>query len=157
MADRNLYDVLGVSRDATQDDIRKAYRRLAREHHPDVNRDPEAERRFKEINLAYQTLSDPAKRRQYDLFGGEGLSPDMFGGFGDLADIFDAFFGGSPFGRSTGRGRRRTRTSRGADLHVVLDLTFEEAGFGTSREVAVDTLRTCERCAGSGSEPGTHP
>jgi molecular chaperone DnaJ len=158
MAERDLYEVLGVSREATQEDIKKAYRRLARSHHPDVNReDPEAERRFKEINLAYQTLSDPAKRRQYDLFGGEGLSPDMFGGFGDLADIFEAFFGGSPFGRRTGWTRRRTRTARGADLRVVLDLTFEEAAFGTTKEVEVNTLRTCDRCAGSGSEPGTHP
>jgi molecular chaperone DnaJ len=158
MADRDLYEVLGVSREATQEDIKRAYRRLARQHHPDVNReDPQAERQFKEINLAYQTLSDPAKRRQYDLFGGEGLSPDMFGGFGDLADIFEAFFGGSPFGRTTGRARRRTRTSRGADVHLVLALTFEEAAFGTQKEVSVDTLRKCERCSGSGSEPGTHP
>jgi molecular chaperone DnaJ len=155
MAERDLYGVLGVPREATQDDIRKAYRRLAREHHPDVNSsDPEAERRFKEINLAYQTLSDPAKRRQYDLFGGEGLSPDMFG-FGDLTDIFEAFFGPSPFGRS--RTRRRTRTARGHDLRVVLPLTFEEAVFGSTKEVRVDSMETCDRCAGSGAERGTAP
>lgn len=154
MADRNLYDVLGVSRDATQDDIRKAYRRLAREHHPDVNRDPEAERRFKEINLAYQTLSDPARRRQYDLFGGEGLSPDLFG-FGDLGDIVEAFFGPSPFGR--GRTRHRARTDRGSDLRVTLSLTFEDAVFGASKEVPVNGLRLCDRCGGTGCEPGTHP
>jgi molecular chaperone DnaJ len=158
MAERDLYQVLGVSREATQEEIKRAYRRLAREHHPDVNRgDPEAERRFKEVNLAYQTLSDPARRRQYDLFGGEGLSPDMFGGFGDLADIFEAFFGGSPFGRAASRPRRRTRTARGADLHAVLELGFEEAAFGTRQEVTIDARRTCERCGGSGSEPGTHP
>ncbi|MGH2673871.1 MAG: molecular chaperone DnaJ [Actinomycetota bacterium] len=154
MAERDLYDVLGVSRDATQDDIRKAYRRLAREHHPDVNSEPEAERRFKEINLAYQTLSDPAKRRQYDLFGGEGLTPDMFG-FGDLSDIFEAFFGPSPFGRT--RSRQRTRMVRGHDLRVILPLTFEEAVFGTSKEIRVDGLKVCERCGGTGCEPGTHP
>jgi molecular chaperone DnaJ len=154
MADRNLYDVLGVSRDATQDDIRKAYRRLAREHHPDVNRDPEAERRFKEINLAYQTLSDPARRRQYDLFGGEGLSPDLFG-FGDLGDIVEAFFGPSPFGRA--RTRHRGRTDRGSDLRVTLSLTFEDAVFGASKEVPVNGLRLCDRCGGTGCEPGTHP
>src|SRR5919106_6279522 len=157
MADRNLYDVLGVSRDATQDDIRKAYRRLAREHHPDVNRDPEAERRFKEINLAYETLSDPAKRRQYDLFGGAGLTPDMFSvGFGDLSDIFEAFFGPSPFTRARG-GRRRTRTVRGRDVHVVLELDFEEAAFGATKEVRVEGLEACGRCTGTGCEPGTHP
>jgi molecular chaperone DnaJ len=155
MADRDLYGVLGVSRDATQEDIKKAYRRLAREHHPDVNEDPEAERRFKEINLAYQTLSDPAKRRQYDLFGGEGLTPDMFG-FGDLTDIFEAFFGSSPFGRSR-RSARPTRTVRGRDLRVVLPLTFEEAVFGTSREVQVESLEVCDRCLGTGCEPGTFP
>jgi molecular chaperone DnaJ len=155
MAQRDLYGVLGVSRDATQEDIRKAYRRLARAHHPDVNEDPQAERRFKEINLAYQTLSDPAKRRQYDLFGGEGLTPDMFG-FGDLSDIFEAFFGPSPFGRGA-RTRHRTRTARGRDLHVVLPLTFEESIFGTSKDVRVDGLEACARCGGSGCEPGTFP
>jgi len=154
MAKRDLYDVLGVSHDATQEDIRRAYRRLARAHHPDVNRDPEAERRFKEVNLAYQTLSDPAKRRQYDLFGGEGLSPDMFG-FGDLTDIFEAFFGPSPFGRT--RVGRRTRATSGRDLRVILPLTFEEAVFGTSKDVQVDQLQVCERCGGTGCEPGTHP
>src|ERR671919_1666997 len=154
MAERDLYDVLGVSRDATQDDIRKAYRRLAREHHPDVNQDPEADRRFKEINLAYQTLSDPARRRQYDLFGGEGISPDVFG-FGDLGDIVEAFFGGSPFGRA--RTRRRTRTARGSDVRVTLPLTFEEAVFGATKEVPVRALRLCDRCQGTGAEPGTFP
>jgi molecular chaperone DnaJ len=154
MSERDLYDVLGVSRDATQEDIRSAYRRLAREHHPDVNRDPEAERRFKEINLAYQTLSDPARRRQYDLFGGEGISPDLLG-FGDLGDIVEAFFGGSPFGRA--RTRRRARTVRGSDLRVTLPLTFEEAVFGATKEVPLRSLRLCDRCQGTGCEPGTVP
>jgi molecular chaperone DnaJ len=151
MAERDLYDVLGVSRDATQEDIKRAYRRLA---HPDVNQEPEAERRFKEINLAYQTLSDPARRRQYDLFGGEGLSPDLFG-FGDLGDIVEAFFGPSPFGRA--RTRRRTRTTRGSDLRVMLSLAFEEAVFGASKEVSLNALRLCDRCQGTGAEPGTFP
>jgi molecular chaperone DnaJ len=154
MAQRDLYQVLGVSRDASQDDIKKAYRRLAREYHPDVNQDPEAEHRIKEINLAYQTLSDPGRRRQYDMFGGEGLTPEMFGFMGDIGDIFEAFFG-SPFGRRTGT-RRRTRTGRGADLHVALVLTFEEAAFGTKKDVEVETLETCGRCGGNGAEPGTH-
>jgi molecular chaperone DnaJ len=157
MARRDLYEVLGVSSDATQEDIRKAYRKLARTHHPDVNHhDPDAERRFKEINLAYQTLSDPAKRRQYDLYGGEGLSPDMFG-FGDLTDIFEAFFGSSPFGGGRPGQRQRTRTSRGRDLHLVLELDFEEAAFGATKEVRVETQEMCDRCGGTGAEPGTHP
>jgi molecular chaperone DnaJ len=156
MAQRDLYEVLGVTQDATQDEIKRAYRRLAREHHPDVNHhDPEAELRFKEINLAYQTLSDPARRRQYDLYGGEGLSPDMFG-FGDISDIFEAFFGPSPFGRAR-TGGRRTRVARGRDLHRVLELDFEEAVFGATKEVRVDTLELCDRCGGSGAEPGTAP
>ncbi len=156
MADRDLYTVLGVSRDATQEDIKKAYRALARSYHPDVSDDPQAEVRIKEINLAYQTLSDPARRRQYDLFGGEGFTQDMFG-FGDLGDIFEAFFGGSPFGRTGTRGRRRTRTARGADLRTLLELTFEEAAFGTHKEVQLETLATCDQCGGNGSAPGTFP
>jgi molecular chaperone DnaJ len=157
VAERDLYEVLGVTREASQEEIKKAYRRLAREHHPDVNQgNPEAERRFKEINLAYQTLSDPARRRQYDLFGGEGLTPDMFGFGSDIGDIFEAFFGGSPFGR-TRTGRRRTRARRGADLHTVLDLTFVEGAFGARKEVRVESLKTCDRCGGNGSEPGTFP
>lgn len=153
---RDLYQVLGIRRDASPQDIKKAFRQLAREYHPDVNSDPEAEHRFKEISLAYETLSDPAKRHQYDMFGGEGFSRDMFSFLGDMDDIFEAFFG-SPFGRTRSRGRGRTRTRRGADLHVILDLTFEEAAFGTRKDVDVERLSQCERCGGNGAEPGTHP
>jgi molecular chaperone DnaJ len=155
VAASDLYEVLGVTREASQEDIKKAYRRLARQFHPDVNSsDPEAERRFKEINLAYQTLSDPSRRRQYDTFGGEGFTPDAF--MGDIGDLFEAFFGRSPFG-STRTGRRRTRARRGGDLHSVLDLTFEEAAFGVKKEVEVESLGTCQRCGGGGCEPGTFP
>ncbi|MGH2711859.1 MAG: molecular chaperone DnaJ [Actinomycetota bacterium] len=151
---RDLYDVLGVSREATQDEIKKAFRALAREFHPDVNKDPEAERRFKEANLAYETLSDPAKRRRYDMFGGEGFTPDMFS-FGDLSGIFEAFFGGgSPFGRTA---TRQSRTARGADQRLILEIAFEEAVFGAQREIAIEALEACERCGGKGSEPGTEP
>ena len=152
---RDLYEVLGVTRDATQDDIKKAFRALARQHHPDVNQnDPDSERRFKEINLAYETLSDPGKRRQYDLFGGEGLSPDMFS-FGDISDVFEAFFGGaSPFSR--GGGVRQT-SQRGRDLHLVMELPFEESVFGVQKEISVQNRETCETCGGSGAEPGTSP
>ncbi len=151
---KDLYQVLGVGRDATQEDIKKAFRRLAREHHPDVSGDPESEHRFKEVNLAYETLSDPEKRRRYDTFGGEGFTPDMFN-FGDITEVFEAFFGGGAFGGARTRGVRRTRTGRGSDLHLALDLAFEEAAFGVTREVRIDRLTTCERCAGTGAEPGT--
>lgn len=148
---RDLYQVLGVARDATQEEIKKAYRRLARALHPDVSDDPEADQKFKEVNLAYQTLSDPAKRRQYDQFGGEGFSPDMFSFMGDVSDIFEAFFGvrTSP--------RRRGRTRQGADLHAVLELSFEEAVFGAEREVEVETAKQCPECGGAGTAAGTEP
>jgi molecular chaperone DnaJ len=152
---RDLYQVLGVPSDASAEEIKRAYRKLARQYHPDVSQDPEADRRFKEINLAYQTLSDPAKRRQYDMFGGEGLTPDMFGFGPDLADLFGAFFGGS-FTRTRSRGRP-TRARRGGDLHVLIELTFEEAAFGVHREIQVESLERCARCGGNGAEPGTFP
>jgi molecular chaperone DnaJ len=152
----DLYAVLGVRPESSDDEIKRAYRKLARELHPDVNKDPEAERRFKEVSVAYQTLSDPARRRQYDLFGsgqGGGI-PDLFP-FGDMGDLFDVFFGGNVGSRR--RGGRRSRTRQGEDLFVRLTLTFEEAAFGTSKEVKVDTMETCGRCQATGCEPGTHP
>lgn len=151
----DLYAVLGVRREATDDEIRKTYRRLARELHPDVNKDPEAERRFKQITAAYQTLSDPARRRQYDRFGMQGVGPDLFP-FGDVGDIFDVFFGGG-FGGRRQRTRRRTRSHRGEDVFVELTVGFEEAAFGVQREVTVDRLQECPRCQGNGCEPGTYP
>ncbi len=151
---RDLYEVLGVSRDASQEEIKKAYRRLARDYHPDVSDDPDAEHKFKEINLAYQTLSDPAKRRQYDMYGGEGFTLDMFDFMGDITDIFEAFFG-APFGRRTGR--QAPRTARGSNVHLGLALTFEEAAFGVTRDVEVERLAVCDRCGGGGAEPGSAP
>ncbi|MBA3552048.1 MAG: molecular chaperone DnaJ [Actinobacteria bacterium] len=148
----DLYSVLGVPRGASDEDIRRAYRKLARELHPDVNDDPEAERRFKQVTAAYQTLSDPARRRQYDMFGGQ-AGPDLFP-FGDMGDIFDVFFGGGLGGRRTRT--RPTRTRRGEDLFIRVELTFEEAAFGVRKEIRADTLEECTRCSGSGCEPGTH-
>jgi molecular chaperone DnaJ len=151
----DLYAVLGVGPGASDEEIKRAYRKLARELHPDVNKDPDAERRFKEVSAAYQTLSDPARRRQYDLFGSGrgGAVPDFFP-FGDMGDIFDVFFGGGVGSRRRTGGRSRTR--RGEDLFVQLTLTFEEAAFGAQKEVGVDSLEACPRCTGTGCEPGTH-
>jgi len=150
----DLYAILGVSRDASPDEIRSAYRRLARELHPDVNGDPEAERRFKEITAAYETLSDPDRRARYDAFGTSGaVPPDLFP-FGDFGDLFDVFFGGGM--RVGGRRRpKRSRRQRGRDLLTALDLEFEEGVFGAEKEVDIEALSHCERCEGFGTEPGT--
>jgi molecular chaperone DnaJ len=153
----DLYSLLGVRPDASEEEIKRAYRRLAREYHPDVSKDPDAEARFKEINAAYETLKDPVRRRQYDLFGsGGGVAGSVFP-FGDVGDIFDVFFGGGFGGGRRPRDRRRSRTRRGDDLFVSLSLSFEEAVFGVKRDVEVETLVRCARCNGSGCEPGTHP
>ena len=153
---RDYYEVLGVSSSSSDEEIKKAFRRLALEYHPDRNRDADAEGRFKEVNEAYQVLSNPEKRTAYDRFGHAAVSTDggtsrgfegfdTFGGFGD---IFDAFFGG--FGRRT-----RTEPRGGRDLELGLTLSFEEAVLGTQREVEVSRTEVCERCQGSRSEPGT--
>lgn len=154
MAD-DLYDVLGVARNATAEEIKKAYRRLARQHHPDANPgDVEAEVRFKEIANAYEVLSDPERRSRYDTFGSDGAGMGDAGFGGGLGDIFDAFFGaasGGGFG-----GTRRTGPPRGGDLEVVLDLTFEEAVFGTNAPVKVQVQSPCDTCEATGAAPGTH-
>ena len=158
MAD--LYEVLGVSRSAGDDEIKKAYRRLAREHHPDMNPgDARAEEQFKQLTVAYETLSDPEKRRRYDTFGDAGLGggggQDPFGGFGaggGLGDLLGAFFGA---GGANGRTRGPTGPPQGPDLETVLDLEFSEAVFGANREVALRTAVTCETCTGSGAAAGT--
>ncbi len=163
MAD--LYGVLGVSRGAGDDEIKKAYRKLARELHPDLNPgDVTAEERFKQVGVAYETLSDPEKRRRYDTFGDASLGgsggQDPFGGFGGgagggLNDLIDAFFGGS--GGGNGRSRGAGGPPRGPDLETVLDLEFSEAVFGANREVSIRAAVTCETCAGSGAAAGTQP
>lgn len=155
----DLYEVLGVPRDATPEQIKKAYRALARKLHPDANPDdPEAEARFKEVALAYEVLSDPEKRRRYDTYGPEGLrgmaagDSDLFGGLGD---IFEAFFGGGIFGQQRAGGR--SGPPRGQDLEVVADLDFEEAVFGGQHAVTVRTAVPCDDCGASGAAPGTRP
>lgn len=155
----DYYELLGVGRDATTDDIKKAYRRLARQLHPDANPgDAGAEARFKEVALAYETLSDPEKRRRYDLFGPEGAAAgagaDPFGFGGGLGDIFEAFFGGNSFGG--GRGGA-AGPMRGTDLEVVVDLSFEQAVFGAQQPVTVKTAVACATCDATGAAPGTSP
>lgn len=156
----DYYELLGVARDASADEIKKAYRRVARQLHPDVNPgDAHAEERFKEVTLAYEVLSDPNARRRYDQFGPDGARAaggDPFAGFGGgLGDIFDAFFGGSGSGFG-GRGGPRGPV-RGGDLEAVLDLDFTEAVFGVERELSVRAPATCPECSGSGAAPGTSP
>jgi molecular chaperone DnaJ len=154
----DLYAVLGVTSEASGEDIKRAYRQLARELHPDVNADPQAEQRFKEITAAYDTLSDPAKRRRYDTFGRQGAAggdPFGFGGFGDLSDIFEVFFGGGVGARRRGSRSRRGRARRGEDVAVTVSLSFQEAAFGLATQVTVETLAACGTCGGTGCEPGT--
>lgn len=155
---RDYYKVLDVPRSASADEVKKAYRRLARQYHPDVNKSADAEERFKEINEAYEVLSDEQKRAAYDRFGHAGVQGPAgagysgFGGFG-FSDIFEEFFSG--FGMGTRRARRGPR--RGADLQYKLTISFEEAAFGCEKEIGVMRHETCPRCRGTGAELGTQP
>ena len=157
MSDRDYYEILGVPRGASTDEIKAAFRKLARQFHPDVNKEADAEEKFKEINEAYGVLSDADKRSRYDRYGRAGLG-DM-GGMPDFAtmdfsDIFEEILGG--FGFSTGRRSRRS-ARRGRDLQMAVSLTFEEAVFGVEKEIEFEREETCSRCNGSGAEPGTSP
>ncbi len=156
-AKRDYYDVLGVGRQATGDEIKKAFRRLARQYHPDVNSSPDAEAKFKELNEAYEVLSDRDKRSVYDRFGHTGPQAGFggfsdFTGFGGFEDIFESFFGGTRTGTSTRRG-----PVKGADLRHDLAIDFQEAVFGCEREITVFRHESCPNCQGSGAEPGTQP
>ena len=173
---RDYYEVLGVNKNATDDELKKAYRKLAKKYHPDANPDnkKEAEEKFKEVNEAYETLSDPQKRRMYDQFGADG--PQGFGGgqgpfgqggyysysssgfngfddFGDLGDIFSSFFGGGFGGRSSSRKQNGPR--KGADLNLRMEITFEQAFLGVEKEITVTRNETCDNCHGTGAKPGT--
>ena len=160
---RDYYEVLGLKKDATDADIKRAYRKLAAQYHPDVNHDPGAEEKFKEINEANEVLSDPDKRARYDQYGFAGVDPNFnpnaggspfggagFGDFGDLGDIFGSFFGG---GRSTRRSA--SAPMQGDDIGARVELTFEEAAFGAEKEVTVSRVEDCDQCHGSGAAPGT--
>lgn len=167
---RDYYEVLGVSKTATDDELKKAYRKLAKQYHPDANPNnkEEAEKKFKEINEAYETLSDPQKRKMYDQFGPDG--PAGFGGgagggsyytsgfdgfsdFGDLGDIFSSFFGGG-FGGKSSR-KNNNGPVQGADLKYSVDITFEESFLGTEKEILITRSETCTTCGGNGAKPGT--
>ncbi|MGG3161772.1 molecular chaperone DnaJ [Geobacillus stearothermophilus] len=157
MAKRDYYEVLGVSKNATKDEIKKAYRKLSKQYHPDINKAPDAAEKFKEIKEAYEVLSDDEKRARYDRFGhadpneafggggfrGGGFDFGGFSGFGGFEDIFETFFGGGP--------------RKGADVEYMMTLTFEEAAFGKETEIEVPREETCETCHGSGAKPGTSP
>jgi len=154
----DYYGILGVRRDAGPEEIKKAYRRLARELHPDVNPDPHLQERFKEVTQAYEVLSDPEKRQMYDLgadpFARAGAGAGGFGGAAGFpfSDLMDAFFGGGAAQRGP-----RSRARRGRNATIRVDLDLAECAFGTTRELVVDTAVVCPTCSGEGSAPGTHP
>ena len=165
MADkRDYYEVLGVDKGASEDELKKAYRKLARKYHPDLNKDnPEAADKFKEVNEAYEVLSDKDKRAKYDQFGFAGVDPSYgggaagaggFGGFdmGDLGDLFGSFFGG---GFGGGRSQRRNAPQRGESIQQNLILSFEEAAFGCEKEISFSCIDTCDVCGGTGAAKGT--
>lgn len=157
MSKRDFYEVLGVSKDASGDEIRKAYRQLARKYHPDVNKAADAEDKFKEVKAAYDVLSDPQKKANYDQFGhadpmqgmggGGGFDGADFGGFGD---IFDMFFGG-------GQRRNPNAPRRGSDLQYTMTIDFKEAVFGKETDIRIPKTENCDRCSGTGAKPGSKP
>lgn len=159
-AKRDYYEVLGVARDASPETIKKAYRQMARKYHPDVNKEADANEKFKEINDAYEVLSDEQKRAAYDRFGHDAFDPNAgaggfggFGGFEDMGggfgDIFDLFFGGGQ------TDSRRTGPQRGADREIRLEVKFEDAVFGTEKDFQFPRMEKCDHCTGSGAEPGS--
>ncbi|MGH8630558.1 MAG: molecular chaperone DnaJ, partial [Burkholderiales bacterium] len=160
MAKRDYYEVLGVNRDASEEEIKKAYRRLAMKHHPDRNPDnPKAEEQFKEAKEAYEVLSDAGKRAAYDQYGHAGVDPAAGmgagaagAGFGSFADAFSDIFGDI-----FGAGRTRSNVYRGADLRYNLEISLEEAARGTETRIRVPTMEECDTCHGSGAKPGTEP
>jgi molecular chaperone DnaJ len=153
---RDYYEIMGLSRDASEEEVKRAFRKLALEYHPDRNKSDSAADKFKEINEAYQVLIDAKKRAAYDRFGHAGVTQnggrgfEGFENFGGFGDIFDAFFGGPG-------GRTRTTTQRGADLQSNMTIAFEDAVFGTERQLEIRRTETCELCKGSKSEPGSDP
>ena len=161
MAD--YYEILGVSKDASKDEIKSAFRKKARQLHPDVNKAPDAEEKFKELGKAYEILSDDEKRATYDRYGEDGLNNAGFNtqgpfasGFGDLGDIFESFFGDFGFGGGS-RQRDPNAPVAGDDLRLDVELTFEEAVYGVTKEVKIGHLEACDECKGTGAKAGTNP
>lgn len=157
MAKRDYYEVLGVSRSANEDELKSAFRQLARQYHPDVSDDPDAEEKFKEINEAYAVLSDGEKRAAYDRYGHAGVNTQGMPDFTniDLSDILEGIFGFGGFGGMGSSRRTRNSPRRGADIASRVTLTFEEAAFGVEKDVEITRDETCETCQGSGAKPGT--
>ena len=160
---RDYYEVLGVTKGASEDEIKKAYKKMARKYHPDLNPgDKEAEEKFKEVNEAYEVLSDPDKKARYDQYGHAGVDPNFGAGagfdgnfdFGDLGDIFGSFFGG---GFGGGRRTNPNAPQRGESIRMSLAISFEEAAFGCEKAVTVERMEQCETCRGNGCAPGTTP
>ncbi|MCA1031809.1 molecular chaperone DnaJ [Bacillus timonensis] len=156
MSKRDYYEVLGVSKDASKDEIKKAYRKLSKKYHPDINKDEKAPEQFKEVKEAYENLSDDQKRAHYDQFGhtdpNQGFGGgDFGGGFGGFEDIFSSIFGGG------GRRRDPNAPRQGADLQYTMTLTFEEAVFGKETDIEIPREEECDTCLGSGAKPGTKP
>ncbi|ERJ13673.1 molecular chaperone DnaJ [Haloplasma contractile] len=165
MSKRDYYDVLGVSKDASGQDIKKAYRKLARKYHPDVSQEEDAETKFKEVQEAYDALSDEQKRAAYDRFGHEGAQGfggaggfggfEGFGGaggFGDIGDIFEQFFGGGGGGGFSSGGRRGNQAAQGESIRIQMTISFEEAAFGATKEVSINRDEECTRCGGLGAK-----
>lgn len=158
MSKRDYYEVLGVAKNVNDSEIKQAFRKLARQYHPDINKSEGAAEKFKEINEAYQVLSDPEKRASYDQFGHAGIDPNGFnysnmGGFGGLGDMFGDIFS-DIFGRSSGS--RRNGPRRGADLRYDMEISFEEAVFGCEKEININKSKNCTSCGGSGAASGTN-
>ncbi|MGX7029988.1 molecular chaperone DnaJ [Vagococcus zengguangii] len=165
MAKRDYYEVLGVSKDASDDEIKKAYRKLSKKYHPDINKEADADEKFKEVAEAYEVLSDAQKRAAYDQYGHASTDPNFGagggfgggfegfggGGFGGFEDIFESFFGGG------GRSSNPNAPRQGSDLQYSVNLTFEEAIFGTEKDISYKREESCKTCSGSGAKPGTHP
>ena len=162
MAD--YYEILGVSKNASKDEIKSAFRKMARQWHPDINKAPEAEAKFKELGKAYETLMDDDKRATYDRFGEDGLNNAGFNtqgpfanGFGDLEEVFSSFFGGGFGGFGGGRRQDPNAPQRGDDLRLDIEIEFEEAVFGLNKEIKIDHLETCATCNGTGAKAGSKP
>lgn len=160
----DYYEILGVSKDATKEEIKSAFRKKARQLHPDVNKAPDAEEKFKELGKAYETLTDDNKRATYDRYGEDGLKNAGFntsgpfdGGFGDLNDIFESFFGGFGGFGFNDRATNPNSPQNGADLRLNLKIDFEEAAFGVKKEVKISHLETCDECKGTGAKAGSEP